>query len=697
MKIKIKIITFSIILVVLFFVSTVLGFLYFYQTKKEETSTLIIKSLNTSITEFSFVLVKFADNYSDIVRDRVNTLKPLLERKAATDDFINAVAIFDENGKVLLSTSIKNNKFPENTIDANNREISETQYRRLIESDAIKSTIGYYDGLKRKHIYLVMYIDKPTVKAVFDQGKNQYIVMFLIFPFIMMLVSYPIVFMYMLKPMKELERYAYYQNEIPGSYDIVEIDNLKDSIVDAISRLEAEKADLYNLARTDSLSGIGNRKAMEEYLEAKIVEASQNNTTFAVLFMDIDNFKTINDSIGHGVGDKLIKETSKKLSEIMRRGDFIARIGGDEFMIVLNNFTHKIGLVKTVERIEEVIRQNTFIIEQNKKIGISASIGIAIYPQDGETMVELMKHSDIALYDAKRTGKGRYKFFTESLDEEVRDYLSLLHDMKVALSANEYVMYYQPQNDVKTFKINGVEALIRWKHSQQGFISPAKFIPIAEQAGFINELGMWILETVIAQKKTWECRGIDLKVSVNVSATQILTSDFIEYLKQLLDYYQINRHNLCIEITEYVFVESTDYVIDLFDQIKKLGVEIHLDDFGTGYSSLSFLKKIPLDVVKVDKAFVDDTDTPDGRAFFETIVNMCNVLGLPIIAEGVETHEQYEFLKSIGAATLQGYLYSPPIPAEKFEELFVNCAHNLNSESSCAECNNSCRVKKMLE
>ena len=325
-------------------------------------------------------------------------------------------------------------------------------------------------------------------------------------------------------------------------------------------------------------------------------------------------------------------------------------------------------LYEIIERIQTQLMKpwliNTFPIQ------ITSSIGITVYPKDGDDLLSLMKHADIAMYEAKARGRKGYHFFTEELNAKTQQYIELTNAMREALNIGQYELYYQPQNDVKTGKIIGAEALIRWKNADNKFIPPDIFIPIAEHNGFIIELGKWVLETAIKQLKLWQDKNLDLKISINVAAEQIQQQDFVAHLKRLLATYKVQASNVFLEITEYVFLNDNEVVHKTFSAIKELGVQISLDDFGTGYSSLSYLKTFPIDILKIDKAFLDDYDTEEGSVFIETIVNMAQTLKLSVVAEGVETVGQVNYLQSLNCNFYQGYVCSPPVEIKAFERLF---------------------------
>lgn len=685
-KIKISIIAFAFLLMLGFLISTLGGFIVFHADKRGQTAEIIVYGLRNSINEMSFLITNYIDQHHAIKQKTLFNIMPFLEKKVELDPLVTGISLFTLDKKLLVSTDEnKFNVYPNESVKFDNY-VGKKHYAFLIDSPSLKTKVSYFDDVKQ-HIVLVYYLDVDIINSLFERDKNRYIIMFIVFPLVMMMLAFIVVYKTLLKPMRDLEWYSYKQEKKPSQFFITELDRLRNSVVETIERLESEKTKLYNLNRTDALSGIPNRLMLEEFLEKKIKMSIRSKETFAFIFMDLDNFKRINDTLGHDVGDEIIKEVAQRLQNSIRAGDIVSRIGGDEFVLIVSGYSHKMGLVRTIERIRDNIKNVPFNVA-DKVLNITSSIGVAIYPEDGTTSLELVKHADIALYEAKNKGKNDYMFFTAHLNEEIQTFMELVDDMKVALLSNQFELYYQPQNDVYSDKIIGVEALIRWKHPTKGFISPNKFIPIAEQTGFILELGSWVLEKAISQKKQWENIGLDFKTSINVSANQILTNDFVDELKRLLDFYQVHRKNVCIEITEYVFIDSTEDILKKFNSIKELGVTLCLDDFGTGYSALSFLKKIPIDIVKIDKAFIDDISTHDGKIFLETIVKMCATFGLGVVAEGVETQEQHDFLKKIECDIFQGFLCSKPLPMPRFEHYYKDCC----KKEICTVCEHECRI-----
>jgi diguanylate cyclase (GGDEF)-like protein len=471
-------------------------------------------------------------------------------------------------------------------------------------------------------------------------------------------------------PLETLRDYAYRTTKIPHRFFITELEMIRHSLKKTFHRLNIEQKKLYHLSTRDVLSGLYNRQSLLEKLESLIYNSQRNNTKFALLFIDLDNFKNVNDSLGHDVGDKLLILVAQNLLNTVRKNDIVSRLGGDEFIIVLPNIEDETTVMEVVERIQNIFKQT---IEVNfSKIAVTASIGITIYPNDATNTTELLKNADIAMYKAKAIGKNHYYFFTQELNSYVQEKLQIQKYIQDALTHDYFQLYYQPKVDIQSGKIVACEALIRLIHPEVGLIPPDKFIKIAEQNGFIIPLGRSILQKAISQLHHWENTPLkNLKVSINISALELEDTQFLENLRTMIQTIETSR--LDIEITESVFISGYQEKIKIIHEIKKLGLTLSLDDFGTGYSSLSYLKELPFDTLKIDKAFVDDINTQDGETFIKMIVNIAKTLNLEVVAEGVEREDQKEFLKSISCDQYQGYLCSKPLKADEFENLFMRC------------------------
>ncbi|PSL16755.1 diguanylate cyclase/phosphodiesterase [Marinobacterium halophilum] len=419
-----------------------------------------------------------------------------------------------------------------------------------------------------------------------------------------------------------------------------------------------------HLAQHDGLTGLPNRSLFEQRLEQQIETATAHNRQLAVLFIDLDHFKHINDSLGHHEGDLLLRSLAERLRQTVGHDNTLARIGGDEFVIMLNN-------VESSEHIEQLISRLQKTLQPVLRVGVqefnvSSSIGAAIFPQDGVDSTTLIKHADTAMYRAKANGRNRFHFYNHEIDREEHERLALRNALHQALRNQEFELYYQPQVDVAENRITGVEALIRWHRPDHGMISPACFIPLAEECGLINEIGSWVLEQACAQLKKWQQAGIDLRVAVNLSAIQLDDPGFYDQLEDCLSRHGLQPEQLELELTESMLMKHVDHTIDLLNRLDRLGVYLSVDDFGTGYSSLSYLKRFPLDTIKIDQSFVREICIdPDDAVICRTIISMANSLNLTVTAEGVEEVDQLNQLAEFGCHQYQGYLFSRPLPADE--------------------------------
>ncbi|QOP41949.1 sensor domain-containing phosphodiesterase [Sulfurimonas marina] len=438
---------------------------------------------------------------------------------------------------------------------------------------------------------------------------------------------------------------------------------------DITEQKHSEERVLY-MANYDALTGLPNRAKLESKIEYNIALSRKNHWNFALIFLDIDNFKDINDTLGHNVGDKLLIEFSKRVLGFLRDEDTIARLGGDEFIILLP-ITDAKQAQKMAEKLLFTVYQ-PFTIEQNE-LTVTVSMGISIYPNDGVDKETLYKNADTAMYRTKYNGKNNYSFFTQEMQMQTKRNLLLTNALHNAIAHNELYVVYQPQISLTTHKLVGMEALLRWEHPVFGSVPPSEFIPIAESSGLILSIGDWVMKTAVQQLKNWQTKGLhDVSISVNLSAVQFNQANLQHNIIQLLDESALPANYLEIELTESAIMSNPETAINIINQLHSLGIKISIDDFGTGYSSLSYLKKFKAYKLKIDQSFVRDiTIDPEDKAIVNAIINMANSLGLQTIAEGVETQEQLKYLEENGCDEVQGYYYSKPLVVDEFEEKYL--------------------------
>ncbi|MDT8860878.1 EAL domain-containing protein [Alkalihalobacillus sp. MEB130] len=422
-------------------------------------------------------------------------------------------------------------------------------------------------------------------------------------------------------------------------------------------RLRQSEKQYMFLAHHDPLTDLPNRLRMIRTLEEHI----SANRKFALLFLDIDQFKLINDTFGHMFGDSLLIKIATRLKRVNQDDKlFISRQGGDEFVFILPFENH--DEIENIALDILATLSKPFQIDE-REIYISSSIGISYFPENGEDVNELLKNSDIAMYIAKKTGGNKYEFYNNEEKKSIIKRLEIEHGLRKAIDNNEFCLYYQPKVNMKTRDIIGLEALIRWEHPTLGLISPADFIPIAEQVGIINSIGDWVMREAIMKTIDLQNKGHHLRISINVSIVQLLQYNFVTKLQAILQEYHLPAQNIEIEITETVAMTHTEFILDVLHALKRLGVHLAIDDFGTGYSSLNYLKKLPIDTVKIDRSFVQDIHTNEvDIAIIDAIITVSHALKFNVLAEGVETSEQLSILKAINCDEVQGYFHSKPLP-----------------------------------
>jgi len=438
---------------------------------------------------------------------------------------------------------------------------------------------------------------------------------------------------------------------------------------DITERKEAEKH-INLLAYYDVLTGLPNRTLLHDRLEQILAAAHRDNQKFAVMFLDLDRFKYVNDSMGHATGDKLLQTVAQRLLECVREGDTVSRIGGDEFIVLLRETNHE-GATQVAGKILSSLVVACDI--EGIQISTYASIGISIYPDHGADSNTLIKNADLAMYRAKDAGRNNFQTYSPEMNLRADRLFSMEKDLRMAMERKEFSLYYQPQVDLVSGRICSAEALLRWNHPERGFISPVEFIPVAEETGQIIPLGEWVLRTACAQLSAWRKSGMPLfPVAVNLSIRQLSQPNLAELVVEVLEQAGLRPDDLELELTEGIMMGDTPIAIEFLAQMRKIGVRLSIDDFGTGFSSLNYLKKLPLDRLKIDQSFVRDIETDvSDAAIVHAIISLGHRLKLRVIAEGVETLEQLDFLRIRGCDEIQGYYFSHPLPVEEFVN-FVN-------------------------
>ena len=440
---------------------------------------------------------------------------------------------------------------------------------------------------------------------------------------------------------------------------------IQDITIQKLYELELER-----LANYDVLTGLANRTYLLAHISKLIYRNKRSQNNSAVLLLDLDHFRDVNDSFGHNIGDELLVQVAKRMEERIRHEDFISHTSGDEFVLVLEKLKHKEDVTKVAQEMIDILAE-PYILSNNIEVRIGVSVGIVLISEDMNYENELLQFADAALYKAKKEGRNCYRFYSNELTVSVQERIRYQNEIFYALQNNEFEMYYQPQVHIETNKIIGAEALIRWNHPTKGLVNPSVFIPIAEESGLIAHIGAWTLKEACKQGKKWLDDGYDFHMSVNVSMQQLRHHDLIEVVNETLQESGFAPDKLILELTESAMMKHEDELASMLHTLRAKGIGIAIDDFGTGYSSYSYLKHFPIDILKIDKSFIDDIPyEKDAAAIVKAIIAMSEILGYQILAEGVEYTEQADFLKQEKCHYYQGYLKSPPIPATQFEVLF---------------------------
>ena len=439
-------------------------------------------------------------------------------------------------------------------------------------------------------------------------------------------------------------------------------------LMDALIKVDAEKK-IGEMAYYDQLTKLPNRLLFKERIDNAISMSSQTDKMIGVIFLDLDSFKSVNDTLGHEAGDKLLKEVAKRISKTVRESDTVARFGGDEFLVMLEDMSKYNDIVKVTSKIMDEVNQPINILGQ--EFFITISVGIAIYPLDGHDSETLIKNADIAMYTAKEKGKNQYALCTTYMKDDVHEKMRLSNYLQSALENDEFVVYYQPQVNIQTKKIIGFEALLRWKHPELGIVPPDIFIPLAEKTGLINSIGEWVLKTACGQNKSWQKMGLaHVPMAVNISVFQFRDANFLNQIKKILTETDLEAKYLELEITESIAIKENKYFINVLNKLKEIDISISIDDFGTEYSSLSRLKMLPIDRIKMDIYFIRGIEKSEkDRAIVKTIINLAKNLGINVIAEGVETELQFEFLKYNHCDEVQGYYCHKPMTSNDVEKV----------------------------
>jgi diguanylate cyclase (GGDEF)-like protein len=440
------------------------------------------------------------------------------------------------------------------------------------------------------------------------------------------------------------------------------------SLHEALAEVRMAEEKIKDLAYHDTLTALPNRLVFTDRLALAVSQAQRQGSRLAVLFLDLDHFKVINDSLGHSLGDLLLQQVAGRLTGCLRAGDTVARLGGDEFTLLLPGVQGPAESERVAGKVLDTLRE-PFRLE-GRELFVTASMGISLYPDDGEDADMLVRNADAAMYRAKEQGRDSHRLYAPPMNEMATERLALEGALRRALANDELVLHYQPLVEIGSGRLHGVEALLRWRHPEKGLLWPSDFLALAESTGLILPIGPWVLRTACAQAQAWHAQDLrDLRVAVNLSARQFQQADLAEHVRRALRDTGLPPHCLELEITETNAMQNTDVTVRTFGELKALGVRISIDDFGIGYSSLGTLKRLPIDTLKIDRSFIRDITTdPDDAAIVTAVIAMAHTLKLRVVAEGVDTEEQLTFLRGYGCDLMQGHLFGPAAPAEECGE-----------------------------
>lgn len=457
-------------------------------------------------------------------------------------------------------------------------------------------------------------------------------------------------------------------------YSVKDENNTSTHFVGIFSDITARKNaenQLKQLAHYDALTGLANRTQFIERLKWTLEVAKRSDAEASLMFLDLDRFKLINDTLGHQAGDQLLIEVARRLTECVREVDMVSRLSGDEFTVILTNIKSPEEAGMVAKKILNALAVP--VILEGREVFVSTSIGITIYPVDGDSVNQLVKNADTAMYHAKERGRNNFQYFSNTMNQKVLDELEMETNLHQALKNQEFSLNYQPQFDLSTKKLIGLEVLLRWKHPVLGFISPAVFIPHAEKSDLIITIGEWVLRTACERSVAWQAAGLKpVRISVNLSGMQLKQHNLVDTITRILLETKLSAEFLELELTEGVLMDNAEVTISTLNELKKMGIRLSIDDFGTGYSSLSYLKRFPIDTLKIDQSFVRDITTDaDDNAIASTIIAMAHNLRLKVIAEGVETQEQADELQKKGCDEVQGYFFSRPLTEENMCKLLA--------------------------
>jgi len=656
----------------------------------KETKKKIVQKMHS---DSNLTAVSLQKNIADLMESySINEYNKLIFNEISFRE-IFAIIIEDYNmGKIVgkkryISGKIRD--YDGKLIDYNpdnkeqNRKLQECYYSDRHE---IKNSLGDYIGT------ITIYITDSSMNEELNQIIKMGIINFIIISLLLIFFLFIAIHFFILKPLSNIIRVIQNTdaNGIPfesipshGSIEIFTLSDTMNSMINLIKssnialkyhhdRLLEQRNELHHQANYDSLTGLANRDLFNDRLEQAIEKSKRNSTKMALLFIDLDHFKEINDSHGHKIGDEVLKVVTKRFNKTIRREDTLARLGGDEFTVIIENLHQGQDASLLADKILKVLEKPIAI--GNNEFYVLSSIGISIYPDDGSSPANLLKYADAAMYKAKDEGRNNFQYYCSEMTELAFERVAMETSLRVALKNEEFLVYYQPQVDGRSNRLIGIEALVRWQHPTMGLVLPTKFIPLAESTGLIVELDRFVMKTTMTQISKWYKDGLNPGVlAMNLSVIHLQQKDFLTMFSNLIQETECKPEWLELEVTESQIMKNPEEAIKILNEISDIGIELAVDDFGTGYSSLSYLKKLPINKLKIDRSFVKDLpDDEEDIAITKAVIALAKSLNLRTIAEGVETKEQKEFLVENSCENIQGYFYAKPMSAFDMEVTLLN-------------------------
>ena len=651
----------NVALLALFILFFMVVFSFHYRQTLADMKEILIIDMRKSVMDMKLDIKEILKHSNDL------NIKSYLDRQTASSVVVDALFLTDETGRIIAtSDDLYPKKYLKDIDVISMRQLSDRESRvDKIQWIEVRIPVFLEDGEHRYRLYIK--IDRAYIQAIIK--KRMWSHMFYPLLFFVGLALFYILYIkrMIIRPVMVIDSFLRgIIQKLPKFY-IKEFNNLAKNLENNINTLRS-------FAYTDALTGLYNRKGVEELIEKQIKDDIYGNRTFVIALLDLDYFKKINDLYGHHTGDLLLQKITQTFQSVLKPKDKLGRLGGDEFLFIFDNAS----ITDVSQRLTYILdRFKEHILIESKELYVSGSIGVVSYPQDGKDVETMMKHADFAMYEAKKSGRNQIAFFSKELGENIRKELELEKRIEKALQEKEFFLVYQPIVSLESRKIISAEALVRWNHPEKGIVYPSGFIETIEDGCCVKEFGVWVLHEVCRQQKRWEERGIDIRITMNLSVKHIMSPDFHETVDRIMQEEGVSKEKIGFEITEYTMMEYQETTVNVLRTMQKEGYHFILDDFGTGYSSITYLKKMPIEMVKIDKSFIDEiTVENENVQILDAIIDLTQTLELQNVAEGVEEAHQLTYLQQKGCQFAQGYYFSKPLEVEHFEAYY----HQVNGK-----------------